>query len=756
MLTYSAEMTTSTIIYGFGALPPTEGANHLHDLFHRAWAYQKRLSEIERESRARYRDIEREVVSVATVARLTRAETAVAETDAAVAKKLASKGKDKKTDDVKVERAALRAAKQERTDARAAYKVESDPLRQASALVKAAHQIEEIARKAAHKRDRDDVAIAGLLTAAPEAGPLREAAAEAREAADRKARESAAKKRARRAKSASAADAQTDDDQAAAKAVAAIEAVLSGVQGSEAELSRRLHASEARAAAEGRKARSESGLPWGVYNLVEEAVQKASQKSQGDPDKPRYPPFTGEGRIGSPQLVGGVSVEDLSGDNRFRLRVLPPKAGRVGPDGQPSHRGERRRFAEASIRIGMNGNEPVWITWPVMLHRPLPEHGRIVQAWALCERVGSIWKWQIQITVTEEDRAPKPLAVKGRAVAVDLGWRATAGWRVGYLVDTDGHHEEIRVPEVSFAEGRRRRKQRGTLATSPVELLRGGWRQPLHQAIDYLDGVRSVRDRHRDVAIGFLRAYLSEVPDRPPWLVEATRHIHAWKAQRKIVSLLRTWERSEARIPGDETILDGIRAWMERDRHLWDWDANGRDRVLRHRREVYRVLAARLARDYETILLPDIDLRDFAESPEREEGLPSEGKTLRKQQRASAPSELRETIAHAGKQSGRHVRKLDPKNDSRTCHVCGLIEAWDDPAALYHLCGGCGSLWDRDPNACINRLRRGGFDPARALRLCLPQPLAGGTSDGRPDAALEKRDAKRPKPGHRSQSDQEV
>lgn len=654
-------------IYTYGALLPIEGREIVEAQLRAANRYYNRLVEIERAKRKAYREIEASVVSDETRARLAVAERA--EKEAAAAVSAAKAGVGKKAD-VKQQVATLKAARQALKDARAAYKTEAASLKEATARVKAAREKEKAARKIAGRRDRDDAAIAAAL-------------------------------------------------------VADIS--------SEGALAQRLHASESECAVLARKARAESGIPWGTYSLVEDAVLQAAGDSPGDPDAPRFHRFDGGGRIGAPQIVGGAALDELATDTRFRLVVLPI------PDGA-SKRMAARRHALASIRVGTaDDGDPIWAAWPVLMHRPLPDGGIVKRAWALKRKVGSTERWEIQITVDDANvkrqRGAQASAGDGegsavsasrdnehkgadRAVAVDFGWRRSSGYRVGYLVDLDGKSEAICAPLVSFAEGRRRRTQwaKTGRVTEPVDemLVKNNWHLPMAEALDYLDGIRAVRDRHFDVAIGFVREHLAREgrENLPDWLREATSSIHQWRGHGRLVGLLRQWATAEHWRPEDDTILDGIRAWEKKDQHLWDWEAHGRERILRARREHYRVIAARIARDYDKVILPKEDLRDFARAPAPENGDPSDGRYLRVSQRMCAPSELKEAIVNAAKRERCTLVEQDPADDSRTCHRCGSVETIG--ADLWHACTACGATWDRDFNACVNRLRKAGYDPTRA------------------------------------------
>ncbi len=356
----------------------------------------------------------------------------------------------------------------------------------------------------------------------------------------------------------------------------------------------------------------------------------------------------------------------------------------------------------------------------MLLHRPLPA-GRVAMAWAKMTPTAKGWRWEVQVAVdgAHARQAPPPA---DSACAIDLGWRATDAYRVGYVVDIDGRQEPIRAPVISTANGADRRRWRdqkglpGGMGTRPSVVDRGS--MTIGDAREHSEGIGAVRDQILLVAIGFVRQYAGDFADVPEWLVEETRTIHAWRKPGRMVALLRAWESDPARASGHEVIVDGLRAYRRRDLHLWQYQDGQRERAVRVRRDRYRHVASEIVKRYETIVLPATDFREFAQIDPSESD--AHGRGLRKIQRDCAPSELYDAILDAASREGRRVVVADPAYDSRTCHACGHEEPIG--AVLYHTCSACGATWDRDANAGINRLRKAGFDPTRALRCCVKQP----------------------------------
>ena len=54
-----------------------------------------------------------------------------------------------------------------------------------------------------------------------------------------------------------------------------------------------------------------------------------------------------------------------------------------------------------------------------------------------------------------------------------------------------------------------------------------------------------------------------------------------------------------------------------------------------------------------------------------------------------------------------HLAKVNPKNTSKTCHVCGYINPKVKVGVNYWKCPICGENHDRDINAAKNILNKG-------------------------------------------------
>jgi hypothetical protein len=400
-------------------------------------------------------------------------------------------------------------------------------------------------------------------------------------------------------------------------------------------------------------ARAACNCYWGTYLLVEQSVDQARKA----PTPPSFPRWTGEGTV-AVQIQGGLGCAEIFTPNtRFYLDPVPASAW------------DRRRSPEqrtvAHLRVSSDSTgKPIWATWPVTLHRPVPPNSRVKWAKVKVSRLAGKPSWSLCLSL----ETPEQIVVPGnRLLAVDLGWRGKpASLRGGFFVGSDGDLGEIGVDI------------------------------PIQERLQKVSDLQSIRKKNFNEVQKSLIAWIS-VHKIPAWMADlGIAYVHLWKATGHLVILIRAWR--EARFPDDDEGFTLLDTWEKQDYHLWQWQENLRDKVLRRRREVYRVAAARLAEQYNTLILEDFDLSKMQRhiAPEAEE---VERPAARLQQRIAAPSELRLCLINAFTMRGKTVVKLDPAYTTQECHLCGHTEKWDAAASVDHVCPGCGACWDQDENA---------------------------------------------------------
>lgn len=467
-----------------------------------------------------------------------------------------------------------------------------------------------------------------------------------------------------------------------------------------------------------KSAREHCGAYWGSYLLVEDAAQQAFKTiplyDNELPNDPHFVPWR-SGDIGG-RL--GVQIQAQAGKPPFlvehatrwsnRLFRIEPVAYRLqeGKEGLPlSKRAEKNQnaFAILHMRVSsVENGDPIWASWPMRMHRPMPQDGIIKRAVVRRYMVGPTEKWTVTITLETEARAAT--CGTGGAVAVDLGWRT--------FVDADGN-TEIRVAAWRGEDG-----ASGELRLSAWDL--GGIRKA--------DDLRSIRDKAYDKMRAELVEWFKDPKCAvPAWLTEATKTLAQWKSPKRLASVVTRWKTE--RFPGDEGIMGelprfgprppghkgraprlsygaGLLGWEAEDRHLWIWEADQRDQALRHRRERYRVFAAGLAKRYSTLVLEDFDLRVFSRLPPMATDAEKEdNERARANKYLAAPSEARLMLINAFHARGGTDEAVSAVDTTRKCNVCHVVEKFDAGAKVSHTCKN-GHTVDQDHNASANILER--------------------------------------------------
>jgi len=417
--------------------------------------------------------------------------------------------------------------------------------------------------------------------------------------------------------------------------------------------------------------RSECTVHWGTRNLIEDAVKQAS-KSRQDPRFVRWRGRGENGRVGI-QIQGGMSVDELFGCEDTRIQIEPVDPRAWDPD---TPRGERKRLCRTTLRLrvgseGPGNRTPVWSTWKDLhVHRPLPDDAVIKWAWVKRKKVGTRYRWSLQLTVVSDTfdapAHPAPNSVAG----IDVGWRKRlSGLRFAY-VDCGDDHYELLLDDAAFVD-----------------------------RFDHADSLLSIRDREfnefRDVLADWVDG------DSPEWFKADLSHVSKWRSKERMRKFV--WKWSENRFGSDGEMFEAAEAWRKQDRHLHQWHENQTRKTLNRRKERYRILAKKLCERHGVIVLEDLDLSRLAKLPEPEEDKNQHGRS-RNLRKIAAIGEFRDALELMASKTGTEIIRVDPAYTTMSCHRCGEICDWDAASQLRHACEHCGAEWDQDLNAARNLL----------------------------------------------------
>jgi len=458
-----------------------------------------------------------------------------------------------------------------------------------------------------------------------------------------------------------------------------------------------IQAVDEKAQLEVKAARAATDLYWGSYLLIEKQIEQA-RKSKLDP---RFRRFEGSGRVGV-QLQGGLSLAELTSGEDTRLRLVARST--------PAKVKKPKAQHEVHIRVGSDGRAPIWAVLPVILHRDIPTDAKIQWAWIKVQNVGGQRRFFLQIVMESETFSRKSAPGAG-TVAVNFGWRALddGSRRVAYAVDDSGNEQEFALPA------------------------------KIESSLEFCNGLRSARDLHFEDARRALGAYMA-IHEVPEWMKEDTQHIWQWRSPKKLAKVaarltrellegdtsVQRWRAERLAEPKQDLFAPApeilawlgksdlramaiyLELWRQKNRHLWQWEANQRLKATAHRNELFRVWARRLADRYAEIRIEDFDLRKMAKTPEPDEE--SRPKGFRVSRAAAAPGEFRMRLAEV---AGNKIVKAPAHGNTVTCFECRHVN--ERSLTRLMVCVGCSKEMDQDANNCHNQLReRDGDAPSVA------------------------------------------
>jgi hypothetical protein len=411
--------------------------------------------------------------------------------------------------------------------------------------------------------------------------------------------------------------------------------------------------------------RKACGLPWGCYQMVEDLVSHSSRTSV----QPKFRRWTGEGSMGT-HLQGSAACTPqaaLVGRSQWvRLRPIP----------LPTRKAARRnRRYYCDLRIGTERRKPIWLSVPIVMHREMPQNGKITWVKVQRRRVGTHYKYEVQFTL---DADLHPDCAASGLVAVEVGYRLVpGGLRVATWIGDDGRQGELILPR---------------------DRVEDWWRPEQYRS-------------DRDMKFDKIKVDLSEwlrANDHPGWLRKRCQHLAQWRSQARLAAVVLQWR--EDRFMGDEEMYVRLEKWRYYDRIQYDQQEHIRQHWIRWRRHCYREFAAELRRQYHTLAIKDVDWKKLIAVPAPDEEVKE---ATRVYYRLASPSALEQILKDA------FAETLEVKGayQTRSCSHCGSVEDFDQ-AEQYHTCESCGQSWDQDINAALNTLRE-----ARSLMACR-EPLA--------------------------------
>jgi hypothetical protein len=334
----------------------------------------------------------------------------------------------------------------------------------------------------------------------------------------------------------------------------------------------------------------ERGIYWANYMRNEEAVYQACF---GRMD-PKFQRWTGEGTVAI-QIQRGMSVEELfrAEDHRLRL-IAPAELLSIGPE-EKIH--GPLRHIQVLYRIGSRAHrDPVWIELRVTMHRMLPLEGRV--KWALLKRTKHVRTagraptnllkdYDYELQLLTELGTPVEKIRKQRVVAVRTGWTMDGGQlRVATALGTDGKRRTLYLSNRWLAK-RIKVQELSSIADSEANRAMDGLRGAFPFIFDDRDADDGVVPLSNEV-----RKMLREAVTRKD------------QGRRLANALLRAYS-------CDPVMASILESWRNRHLHLLRYRKGMQGRLLRSRRELYRLWAGELARNYDACAMKTFDLRSL-------------------------------------------------------------------------------------------------------------------------------------------------
>lgn len=400
-----------------------------------------------------------------------------------------------------------------------------------------------------------------------------------------------------------------------------------------------------------------AGLNWEsdvLDNFTKACVAAAKQPERGWP-KPRGLTVSIPHRF----TGGGSPVQTLWGNRSKRIRFDRP----ISYENSGRYSQDRRRIDGV---FGLDDDATVFFRETV--HRPIPPSAIVKSARLVGRRsVAFGWEWSIAITV--ELPPDEPRTPTGKRCAIDVGWRKREkALRVGYMVDSDGNSKEILLPLDFSNKQSRSQKQRYPLFLQ------------IPENHDDLRVLACERDLKLEECKSKLKRMLYPVPagfDR--------------MRARGLVKILHEIEDNDA---AKKLIED----WLEWDRPRFRRETRARNRFAARRADIYSNIAAELARQYDEIVVEQLNIANMISDDDRDESL----KAANTYHQIAATGDFISILGRACRKYWSILTKKTAVDSTIVCHVCGQ-EKPSGPE-LVQTCRN-GHSHDQDHCAAANLLK---------------------------------------------------
>jgi hypothetical protein len=401
----------------------------------------------------------------------------------------------------------------------------------------------------------------------------------------------------------------------------------------------------------GRDARNSSGCYPGVYQAIETAAKASFKTSKFMPKFVRFSDFRGP--IGIQLTNGkGLSVRTAFAGTDPNLKIeIHPDARLRGDRRLNANRARPFRVA-ATARIKLSGraDKGVYIDVPFVLHRPLPEDGVIKWVYLISTRVGIRTIYELQFTLESPQFKAKESTATG-TIAINFGWRALEDGRLRVATTFDGIEHRVYTLPYKMRETEKFRQTLMSFADQNFEDARKtfvAWLDtgvPLANSLtEKLSGIKQWKAHGKLAMIAKVLRSTFLTQDRTEELWRNWRDFRRlprpsrdgvaipWSSYRSMGlgrgadydlfmphDFVEQWLETQGVTDPRVVMAFYLEHWRRKDEHLINWARSTERRTRLAKREIYRVAAANLAKDYHTVIARKWDMSKTAETPETQD-----------------------------------------------------------------------------------------------------------------------------------------
>lgn len=415
-------------------------------------------------------------------------------------------------------------------------------------------------------------------------------------------------------------------------------------------------------------ARQNSGLWWSNYNAVVRSFERARSAAMRGGNTMRRRSEGENGRITN-TLQGGADIEALFDGSLSQVMVRPP-AGRAWT---AESRGERRRLQRTTLSatVFVREGDRRTVTWPMIMHRPIPPDCRVKEVIITRRRVGGRWKWSASFMCARAAEPTPSPSTTTRIVGVDIGWRRVPdGLRVATIVTSGEPPRFVNLPRDLLD------------SFGLIDDLRARVRAITLRGLDLL---QSADSSMYDPPFQDLLREFQSIPEK------RAAHLKAFSQGPFFLS-----QRQEA-------IGADMLTWRREYKKITTWLVNQQRKVVGRRNHLYQNVAIDVLSDVSEVIINDVKVGEIAaRKPLNVDGsfFPNRANYYRI---AAAPSELIRALKLQAAKRGITFAKREAESPVR-CPGCGSTSRKTRGDALPQICAKCDTSFDQDVAACQSLL----------------------------------------------------